>query len=167
MSDEEIRDQWEKDDQDSIIEFRVNYCKSLYNNNNTKNPLYVWQAIRIVKDSCKEYPDWVKNYLGNAAEDIVNIRDPGKEAPAQIKRALGLYSARDFADFHDSWQKDEAYDRVIQERRIRAHGNKGLSIYHDVGQEYGVSEDTIKKWFLEVKKWRDSIDTATESAERV
>jgi hypothetical protein len=158
MSDEEIQEQWEKDDQDSIIEFRVNYCKSLYID--TKNPLYVWQAIKFLRDNCKEYPDWVKNYLSNVAENIVNIRKPGKEAPAMIKRAIGLDNAKKFADFHYSWQKDEAYDRVIQERGKRAHGNK-VYIYHDVGLEFKVSEDTIKKWYLEVKKWRDSIVAET------
>jgi hypothetical protein len=158
MSDEEIWQQWERDDQDSIVEYRLNFSESLYND--TQNALCAWEAIRVLKESCKEYPDWVKNYLSNVAENILGISEPGKEAAALIKRALGLHSAKAFADFHYSWQKDQGYDRGIQERKRRKHGEKG-SIYADVGKEFNVSEDTIKKWFLEVKKWRDNIVSDT------
>jgi hypothetical protein len=154
MGNGDISNAEEKKEKEKVADFYINSCKSLYDE--TRNPLYVWRAILFCKDHEREYPDWVKEYLNDVAEGILSIETPGKDAPSLIKRAVGIYSGRDFSEFHDSWKKYEAFDRVVEERRNRSRGEKD-SIYHDVGQEFGVSEDTIKRWYQEVKEWRDRI----------
>jgi hypothetical protein len=137
-----------------VARHRVNYCEHMYND--TQNPLYVWKAIREAGLDCSEYPNWIKKYLCHAAEGIINISEPDKDAPKLIKKALDLPSARAFDEFHHSWQKDDLYDRVMQERRKRKHGEKE-SIFEDVAEEFYVSEDTAKKWFNKIKSYRDSL----------
>ncbi len=155
MSDRGTSNAEEKKEKKKVSDFYINSCKSLYEE--TENPLYVWRAIQCCKDYEREYPDWVKEYLSNVADEILNIENPGKDAPALLKSALGIYSARDFSEFHNSWKKYEAFDRVVEERRKRSRGNKDYSLYYDVGKEFGVSAETIKRWYQEIKKWRDEM----------
>lgn len=138
-----------------IIKYYVGYCKSLYDQE--KNPLYIWRAILFCKEGCEAYPTWIKNYLEETAATLLKIRNPHKDAPALIKRALGLYTARYFSEFHDSWKKDEAFDRVNEERKKRKRGKKDFFIFDDVAKQFGVKADTIRKWYQDIKKWRDEI----------
>jgi hypothetical protein len=155
MDNEDIWRDAEKKETEKIADFYTEYCRSLYDE--TENPLYVWRAIIFLCDDDRKYPAWIKDYLKNAADNLLRIRDPQKEAPALIKTAIGLYSARDFSEFHDSWKKYEAFDRVMEERKRRKQGEKDVILYGDVGDEFGVSGETIKRWYLEVKKWRDKL----------
>jgi len=154
MNDDDIWEAEEKKEKEESTDFLIELCKTLYEEE--ENPLHLWRAIQILKDDGRPYPDWVKNYLNQAAEELLKIDVPKKDAPSLIKNALEIYSGRDFTNYHHLWKKYHAYDRVLEEREKRRHSEKG-SIYDDVGKEFNVSGETIKKWCSDIKKWKDEI----------
>jgi excisionase family DNA binding protein len=151
---DEYREIWGKRDKDSVTKTRLEIIKKYFQD--TGNVLYVWRAIQICNErDYPHYPDWVRKYLGKSAKRLLSVEKAGKKAPELIKNSIGIYG-RDFSEIHHSWKKDIAYDRIIEERK-KSHHKRGHDIYSDVGRELGISGETAKKYYLEVKKWREEI----------
>jgi excisionase family DNA binding protein len=145
---------WDNRDKDFVTEIRLRIVESYYWD--TRNVLYVWRAIQICNErGYPNYPDWVREYLGKAAEKLLSIEKAGKKAPELIKNSIGIYG-RDFSEIDYIFKKDAVYDRIIEERG-KIHNERGHDIYSDVGDEHGISGETAKRWFLEIKKWREKI----------
>ena len=45
-----------------------------------------------------------------------------------------------FSEFHKSWRKIYAYNRVVEERKKRSGGDK-IDIFGDIGEEFEVSDE--------------------------
>jgi hypothetical protein len=153
MENDDISGDKEKIKKDERGRYLAHFFKTQYEE--TQNPLYVWRAIEFLKDDGREYPNWIKKYLTETASNLLDIKEPNKNAPSLIKKALGIDDARAFSKLHYSWQKDYAYDLVIEERERRDKGKS--KIYADICKKFNVSEETIRKWCDEVEKWREKI----------
>ena len=117
----------------------------------TRNPLYVWATILACCKDKDSFPEWVLNYLQDVGGKLLEITSPHGEASYLVKNALGFYYGKYFSQYHKPRIKEKVFNRVIEERLKRKHGQK-TEIFNDIGGEFELSEDTIKKYFYEVKK---------------
>ncbi len=84
----------------------------------TGNPLIVWDALLSYKAYHDNYnpdfdpaypetyepppimPQWIMDYLGRTAQELLKIDTPMKQAYSEIRRALGIKDARIFSTFN-------------------------------------------------------------------
>lgn len=111
----------------------------------TKNPLYIWKIINLSNSVGLEYPFCVKRFL---VECSMAFLDGKKFEGMQIDDKY-------YSDFKKDKKKEDVYLRADFERFIRNHGEK-TNIFADIADENkGIKEETIKKWFYDIKKRKD------------
>lgn len=147
-------DEFQRKDKEIIIDTHLSFCKSRYQE--TGNPLYVWLAITFAKNDTRLMKPWINKYLAETAENLIRIENPKKQVPNLIKNALGFKSGRSFFQFHSSWGKADVHDDLngLRKNLIK---KKDHSIYKEVAELYGITDDTVKKWDLQEKKWKEQI----------
>jgi hypothetical protein len=113
----------------------------------TKNPLYIWNIINISNTFGLEYPFCVKRFLFECSMAFLD----GKNFKGM------QIGDKYYSDFKKDKKKKDVYLRVDFERFIRNHGEK-TNIFADIADENedeGIKEETIKKWFYDIKKRKD------------
>jgi hypothetical protein len=114
----------------------------------TKNPLHVWETIYHCISKNIALPNWVLEYLKNTAINLLELEPPKGEAARLVKNALGFHG-RHFAQWQRPADDYDLYEKV--KVNIEKFGTLSKSIEH-VSNELGLSVETIKKKFYEMKK---------------
>ena len=115
----------------------------------TGNPMHVWEAYGVARQSQSAIPEWVLQYLDKArlgliynVSDAIDDRKGGKDLAAPIARALGLVAdgrGTPF-DYDTRWW---GYGRKVREF-VRA-GDKLQIARENAANFYGVSTSTVMR----------------------
>ena len=133
----------------------------------TKNPLYAWSRIHHCWKTGTTLPDWVMNYLGQAAEQLLNMKAKTGQHKTMIKNALGFQDSKCFSSYNrhpmdktcsDIERARKIYERVNDEREKRERGNQGERIFEDVASEiFGDTNkfETVREIYY---RWKKIVD---------
>ena len=126
-----------------------------YNFEESGNPFFVWESVRLSKEAGVPIPVWTYKYLHVVAENLLNQQCP--------KDALLLNPGRGGSPPIDQFQEAQREDEIgmAVENRIgellewQKHGPKGGvkdAAYGDVADEYGIAKKTVGRFFKNWKK---------------
>lgn len=122
----------------------------------TRNPCYVWAAIKYCTDNHVTYPSWVLEYLAATADAVVQIkpREHSKRVADDLYRALGF--ARKGS--RDPFTRYAAMEKQIS-ARIEFDSMKGTwdERCQCLADCYHVSKSTVENW---IKDQRALLDTS-------
>lgn len=126
------------------------------------NPLFIWKQIQDMVLVDEPLPEWTRSYLKDVADRILSYKFTDQEIGSVLKDSLGIEDGKAFDRFHRQEVKNKIYYRVLEERQKRPRGKKGLpqaNLYQDIGDEFGVSESTVKKHFYEMQAAHKALDS--------
>lgn len=126
------------------------------------NPLFIWKQIQHMVLEDEPLPVWTREYLKGVADRMLLHEFAGQDIGSVLKESLGIGDGKVFDRFHRVEVKNKVYFRVLEERENRPRGEKDSSqrnLYQDIGEEFGVSEHTVKKYFHEMKDVHEALDS--------
>ena len=126
------------------------------------NPLFIWKQLRLMALDDEPLPVWTRKYLKDVADRLLSNEFTGQNIGPVLKEALGIEDGKVFDRFHREEIKNKIYYRVLEEREDRPRGRKDSAkgnLYQDIGEEFGISEHTVKKYFHEMKAAHDALDS--------
>lgn len=112
MSEEEIRREYSRLRSDLLnasLEAHYLWYEERYRD--TSNPLFVWKIIKACGETDSPYPAWVKEYLSEAAKDILNLqknrsKNDGSTIGDLAAESLGLKKGVG-KDFYKDLEKEQ------------------------------------------------------------
>lgn len=134
----------------------------------TKNPLYVWQAVTMIEPS-QPYPSWIRQYIDDVALNIVRlalevppdgteflagarwdesdkaVALDNSEKTAKLPAALGLggQGKKPFEEFTKN-EKRASFTAWYDD--MRKKGVKAESLKQQAMDHFGVSRSTVAEW---------------------
>ena len=128
----------------------------------SSNPLFIWKQIQHMALDDEPLPEWTKSYLKDVADRLLAYEFAGQDVGAVLKDSLGIKDGKVFDRFHREEVMNKIYYRVLEERESRPRGMKDSPIrnlYQDIGDEFGLSEHTVKKHFHKMKRIHEALDS--------
>jgi hypothetical protein len=136
----------------------------------TGNPLIVWDALLSFKlyhdgynpdsdpadpedyEPPPKMPQWIMDYLGRTAQELLKIDKTDKQAYKEVRRALGFKDARIFSKYHE----DDLPPREFTQDDLDALGYKidphtgelgglAFNVWYAVGNEQDKRREQRKK----------------------
>jgi hypothetical protein len=139
-----------------------------------RNPVHVWEALKFTHRHGIKRPDWVENYLADAADRILKIRDEsagckpvGREAE-RVGKALGfVHGPGETGCFElaTNLKRDRvAYATVVRKLEARI---KSEFAYEEVATLMNTSSSTVGRAYRRFAKWRGELDDQSGSEDGV
>jgi hypothetical protein len=110
--------------------------------------LAVWQAIDYCHEHNLPLPEWVIGYLSSTAREILKIGKPGKTAPQQVFKAIGI-KGKEFSQFHNAGTDLDICRRV--EQHIQG-GKTVTKARKDAAKEGKEGLPTVRKFHKRLQK---------------
>lgn len=126
-----------------------------------ENPILVWIAYNYARQLIKKdydftIPEWIFEYLDNAAKRLLTIQS-SKNSATKIAMAFGLWSQGKGTAFSKAANIQFKYyvvKNILLEKKINSQ-KTDLEIFNKIAGEIGngeeVSEITIQNWYYELK----------------
>jgi hypothetical protein len=123
------------------------------------NPLFAWAAICIARKTGRPIPEWVLQYLEEAAKRLFN-KPPGKKVPEHVSAALRIRTygkGSSISRYFDLLERLQAVEAVIKRVEGPSPRRTLEQACGDVSAELGkqgkkVSNVTIEKWTRQYRK---------------
>jgi hypothetical protein len=116
----------------------------------TGNPLWVWDCIRYCEQSGTEYPAWVRGYLADSADRLLDI-DPattGKDRlPRAAMAAISLSTSGGASLFLQYRKSKRRLSALYYVKSLERDGQMSRAeIYRMVARMLNESPSTIRSW---------------------
>jgi hypothetical protein len=155
-------------------ELYLDYLEERYRRED--NPVYAWMAYDLSRKEEVDFPEWVLNYLGEVAEDLIALaegrepkrkpkREPSKKPKKKTKGQrvepkasekiyailkLGKPNSRNaFTRYQDSCRKETVLGRVLEEMLREEKETISRRIAEKVAKEMAVSVESVNQWYYE------------------
>jgi len=139
----------------------------LVNFQESKNPLFVWEAFMLCRDHEQEIPDWVFTYFENVASNLISLSErekmSGQRAANEVYEALEMsqLSPRDIFDRFSLYKRNQ---NIVQQicNLIEDKKRKVTHAITAVSEEMELEYGTVRKIFFD---WlNDGIYTKDKNA---
>jgi hypothetical protein len=117
---------------------------------NNGNALAAWQAVQYCAKENENYPDWVKLYLLEVANNLLSIDKAEKLAPQLALKALKL-KGKNFSYSYHGYSNDWKICAEIE--RLVAEGRNFAAAYRKYSKDNKISIETVKKTHLKMRKY--------------
>ena len=126
----------------------------LVNFQNTKNPLFVWEAFKFCCDNEQKIPDWVFEYFKNVASNLISLSEREKmsdqRAANEVYEALEMsqLSPRDIFDRFSLYKRNQ---NIVQRicYLIESKKKKVTRAITEVSEEVKLEYGTVRKIFYD------------------
>ena len=126
----------------------------LVNFQESKNPLFVWEAFKLCRDHGQKVPDWVFEYFDNVASNLISLSEREKmsdqRAADEVYDVLGMskFKPRDIFDRFALYKRNQNIVQkicnLIEDKKTKVtHAMKAVS--KEMKLEYG----TVRKIFYD------------------
>jgi hypothetical protein len=154
-----------KRDQYVLLDSRLSYCKARYEE--TKNPLYIWEAIYHSRKDDRPIKAWIRKYLVEVSENILKIERPKRKTDVSIKEALKIKSGRQFSEYENIRKIVEVHDYIhaiyhkpyikIEPHDFDKNKKKEYGAFEKAAKFFGISLELAKKYYYEEEQWKEKI----------
>ena len=136
------------------------YCVLLQDQyQKTKNPLFVWEAFVVSRETSTGIQKWIMDYFSRCAAGLINIEKVSGRAAPTVYSALEMKSGT--KGVFNRYQRFKLELRgchlVLKIKKENPKRKLYEDIYKDVGKKFSVSRDTIKSWHRKHKKFIEPI----------
>jgi predicted RNA methylase len=126
----------------------------LVNFQESKNPLFVWEAFKFCRDNGKEIPDWVFEYFGNVASNLISLSE--RERMSDQRAADEVYGALEMSklkprDIFDRFSLYKRNQNIVQ-RICNLIEDKKKKVTHAitaVSEQMELEYGTVRKIFYD------------------
>lgn len=127
------------------------------------NPVFAWEAIAMAKNSGIDIPNWVANYLADAANEIVSIHEevaggsPASKEADRVGRVLGFGAEGKGATGQFKRAAMLEFDRNVFSKvnDLIGKGEKLDFAYDDVAKELNVSRSAVVQSYQRIRALTD------------
>lgn len=118
------------------------------------NPLYIWQAYQISRQSGVSIPWWILDYFDEVAKGLLSPHKSSERISISIQKALKMNTkGRNsfFKRYLDIMKKISVVSQILN---LLEAGETLEDAIYQVSEKTGKKEDTLHKWFYSYRhRW--------------